>query len=64
MVSRMSKPRALSATAALLCSSLGLAAEAQMIDLSARRRFFAEEVQMVANIRSSSVVEALASVPR
>ena len=35
-----------------------------MIDLSARRRFFAEEVQMVANIRSASVVEALASVPR
>ena len=35
-----------------------------MIDLSARRRFFAEEVQMVGNIRSASVVEALASVPR
>ena len=35
-----------------------------MIDLSARRRFFAEEVKMVANIRSPSVVEALASVPR
>ena len=35
-----------------------------MSDLQARRRFFAEEVQMVANIRSASVVDALATVPR
>jgi protein-L-isoaspartate(D-aspartate) O-methyltransferase len=35
-----------------------------MNDLQARRRFFAEEVQMVANIRSASVVDALATVPR
>ena len=35
-----------------------------MTGLSAQRRFFAEEVQMVANIRSAAVVEALATVPR
>jgi protein-L-isoaspartate(D-aspartate) O-methyltransferase len=35
-----------------------------MNDLQARRRFFAEEVQMVANIRSASVVDALATVSR
>jgi protein-L-isoaspartate(D-aspartate) O-methyltransferase len=33
-------------------------------DLTARRRFFAEEIQMTAALRSASLVEALASVPR
>jgi protein-L-isoaspartate(D-aspartate) O-methyltransferase len=32
--------------------------------LDDRRRFFAEEIQMVANLRSSALVDALASVPR
>lgn len=35
-----------------------------MIDLTARRRFFAEEIEAVANLRSRALVEALASVPR
>lgn len=35
-----------------------------MSDLAARRRFFAEEVQTVANLRSPALVEALATVPR
>lgn len=35
-----------------------------MTDLDAYRRFFAEEVQIVGNIQSPLVVEALASVPR
>lgn len=35
-----------------------------MIDLSLRRRFFAEEVEMASNLRSQALVEALASVPR
>lgn len=35
-----------------------------MTDLAAQRRFFAEEVQISANIRSAAVVEALATVPR
>jgi protein-L-isoaspartate(D-aspartate) O-methyltransferase len=33
-------------------------------DLTARRRFFAEEIQVTANLRSSGLVEALATVPR
>src|SRR5258708_5994116 len=35
-----------------------------LADLAARRRFFAEEIQMVANLRSAAIVEALARVPR
>jgi protein-L-isoaspartate(D-aspartate) O-methyltransferase len=35
-----------------------------MIDLSAQRRFYAEEIQMAANLRSPAIVEALAAVPR
>ena len=35
-----------------------------MTDLAAQRRFFAEEVQICSNIRSTAVVEALATVPR
>jgi protein-L-isoaspartate(D-aspartate) O-methyltransferase len=35
-----------------------------MTDLTAQRRFFAEEMQVVSNIASAAVVEALASVPR
>jgi protein-L-isoaspartate(D-aspartate) O-methyltransferase len=35
-----------------------------MIDLAQRRRFFAEEIEAVARLRSTRLVEALASVPR
>lgn len=35
-----------------------------MIDLSAQRRFYAEEIQTTSNLTSTAVVEALASVPR
>jgi protein-L-isoaspartate(D-aspartate) O-methyltransferase len=35
-----------------------------VIDLEARRRFFAEEIEAVANLRTSALVEALASIPR
>jgi protein-L-isoaspartate(D-aspartate) O-methyltransferase len=35
-----------------------------MNDLSAQRKFFSEEIQMAANLKSSAVVDALASVPR
>jgi protein-L-isoaspartate(D-aspartate) O-methyltransferase len=35
-----------------------------VLDLTARRRFYAEEIQMAANLKSSHVVEALAAVPR
>jgi protein-L-isoaspartate(D-aspartate) O-methyltransferase len=35
-----------------------------MMDLALRRRFFAEEIETVANLRTPSLVEALASVPR
>jgi protein-L-isoaspartate(D-aspartate) O-methyltransferase len=35
-----------------------------VIDLETRRRFYAEEVAMVANLRSPALVEALATVPR
>ncbi|HSC25985.1 MAG TPA: methyltransferase domain-containing protein [Vicinamibacterales bacterium] len=35
-----------------------------MTDLAAARRFFAEEVQMIATIRSTAVVEAFATLPR
>lgn len=35
-----------------------------MTDLSAQRRFFAEEIQIVANLRSPVLVDALAAVPR
>jgi len=33
-------------------------------DLTLRRRFFAEEVQTVGNLRTAALVEALATVPR
>jgi protein-L-isoaspartate(D-aspartate) O-methyltransferase len=33
-------------------------------DLSAERRFFAEEIRVVANLRSGALVDALATVPR
>src|SRR5690349_3554761 len=33
-------------------------------EMALRRRFFAEEVQMVANLRSPRLVEAFATVPR
>jgi protein-L-isoaspartate(D-aspartate) O-methyltransferase len=33
-------------------------------DLRAQRRFFAEEIQATANLKSAAIVEALASVPR
>jgi protein-L-isoaspartate(D-aspartate) O-methyltransferase len=35
-----------------------------MSDLTARRRFYAEEVQVTANLKSPALVEALATVPR
>lgn len=35
-----------------------------MMDISTRRRLFAEEVEAVANLRTQALVEALASVPR
>jgi protein-L-isoaspartate(D-aspartate) O-methyltransferase len=35
-----------------------------MIDIAARRRFFAEEIEAVANLRNRALVEALATVPR
>jgi protein-L-isoaspartate(D-aspartate) O-methyltransferase len=35
-----------------------------MMDLGARRRFYAEEIEATANLRSAAVVEALAYVPR
>lgn len=35
-----------------------------MMDSSAWRRFFAEEIQVVSNIRTSAIVDALATVPR
>jgi protein-L-isoaspartate(D-aspartate) O-methyltransferase len=35
-----------------------------MTDLTPQRRFFAEEIQIAANLRSAAVVEALASIPR
>jgi hypothetical protein len=35
-----------------------------MTDLSAARRFFAEEIQIVATLRSDALVDALATVPR
>lgn len=34
------------------------------VDLAARRQFFAEEIQAVANLRTPALVEALATVPR
>jgi protein-L-isoaspartate(D-aspartate) O-methyltransferase len=34
------------------------------MDLTERRRFFAEEIQVIANLRSAAVVDALATVPR
>src|SRR5262249_599085 len=34
------------------------------MDLELRRRFFAEEIEAVARLRSSAVVDALAAVPR
>jgi protein-L-isoaspartate(D-aspartate) O-methyltransferase len=34
------------------------------LDLTARRRFYAEEIQITSNLKSASVVEALATVPR
>ncbi len=35
-----------------------------MSDMAARRRFFAEEIEAVANLRSRRLVDALATVPR
>ena len=35
-----------------------------MTDSSAWRRFFAEEIQIVANIRTPAIVDALATIPR
>ena len=35
-----------------------------MIDLNLRRRFFAEELEAVCKLRSSSLVDAFATVPR
>jgi protein-L-isoaspartate(D-aspartate) O-methyltransferase len=35
-----------------------------VIDLAERRRFFAEEIEAIANLRSPALVEALAAVPR
>ena len=35
-----------------------------MSDLVARRRFFAEEIQIVANLKSAALVDALSAVPR
>lgn len=35
-----------------------------MIDLSVRRRLFAEEIEAVANLRTPALIDALASVPR
>jgi protein-L-isoaspartate(D-aspartate) O-methyltransferase len=35
-----------------------------MSDLAARRRFYAEEVQMIAGLKTPALVEALATVPR
>ncbi len=34
------------------------------VDLNAYRRFFAEEIQMVSNLRTPGLVDALATVPR
>ena len=34
------------------------------MDLDLRRRFYAEEIEAVARLRSAAVVDALASVPR
>ena len=34
------------------------------LDLSLRRRFYAEEIQMLANLKTAALVEALATVPR
>jgi len=34
------------------------------MELTERRRFYAEEIQAIANIRNTSVVEALAAIPR
>ncbi len=35
-----------------------------MSDLDARRRFYAEDIQLLANLRTAALVEALAAVPR
>ena len=35
-----------------------------MMDLSSRRRFFAEEIEAICNLKTPCLVEALASVPR
>lgn len=35
-----------------------------MIDLAVRRRFFAEEIEAIANLRNAALVDALATVPR
>ncbi len=39
-------------------------AKENIVDLAAQRRFFAEEIQMVSNVRSRAIVEGLATVPR
>jgi protein-L-isoaspartate(D-aspartate) O-methyltransferase len=35
-----------------------------LTDLASRRRFFAEEIEAVANLKTASLVEALATIPR
>ncbi len=35
-----------------------------MTDLTAQRRFFAEEIQVASNLQSAALVDALAAVPR
>jgi protein-L-isoaspartate(D-aspartate) O-methyltransferase len=35
-----------------------------MIDMSARRRFFAEEIEAIAGLRNARLVDALATIPR
>jgi hypothetical protein len=35
-----------------------------MTDLAAQRRFFSEEIQACANLRSTTLVDALATIPR
>ena len=34
------------------------------MDMNERRRFFAEEIEAIANLRSATLVDALATVPR
>ena len=34
------------------------------MELEARRRFYAEEIEAISNLKTAALVEALASVPR